>query len=46
MKYWKIAIFAPVFMMIEVAVDLFQPLIMQQIIDVGIKQQNIQMIIQ
>lgn len=46
MKYWKIGIFAPIFMLVEVAVDLFQPLIMQQIIDVGIKQQNIQLIVQ
>ncbi len=46
LKYWKIAIFAPIFMLVEVAVDLFQPLIMQQIIDVGIKEQNIQMILQ
>ena len=46
MKYWKVAIFGPLFMLVEVGVDLFQPLIMQQIIDVGIKQQDIQMILQ
>jgi len=45
MKYWKIAIFAPIFMLIEVGVDLYQPLIMQKIIDVGIKEQNIQLIL-
>ena len=45
-RYWKIAVFAPIFMMVEVAVDLFQPLIMQQIIDVGVKEQNVQMIMQ
>jgi len=32
-------------MLIEVGVDLYQPLIMQKIIDVGIKEQNIQLIL-
>lgn len=43
-KYWKYAILAPVFMFVEVAVDLFQPLIMQKIIDVGIKNQDVDLI--
>ena len=45
LKYWKVAIFAPLLMLIEVVVDLYQPLIMQNIIDVGIKNQNIDLII-
>ncbi len=38
LKYWKVAIFAPLLMLIEVVVDLYQPLIMQNIIDIGIKK--------
>lgn len=45
LKYWKVAIFAPLLMLIEVVVDLYQPLIMQNIIDIGIKNQNIDLII-
>ena len=45
MKYWKIAILAPIFMLVEVGVDLYQPLLMQKIIDVGIKDQNIDLIL-
>lgn len=36
LKYWKIAIFAPLFMMLEVVIDLYQPMLMQKIIDVGV----------
>ena len=45
MKYWKVAIFAPLLMLVEVSVDLIQPLIMQKIIDVGIVDQDISIII-
>lgn len=34
--YWVFAVAAPLFMLIEVSMDLFQPLFMQRIIDVGI----------
>ncbi len=44
-KYWKYAILAPLFMFVEVVVDLFQPLIMQKIIDVGIKNQDVNLIL-
>ncbi len=44
-RYWKYALLAPVFMFVEVAVDLFQPLIMQKIIDVGVKNQDIDLIL-
>lgn len=45
MKYWRVAIFAPILMLVEVSVDLMQPLIMQSIIDVGIAQKDISMIL-
>lgn len=34
--YWKYALFAPAFMMIEVFFDLLQPSIMRNVIDIGI----------
>ena len=43
--YWKQAIIAPLLMLIEVAMDLSQPRLMQQIIDVGIAQLNMSVVI-
>jgi len=41
MKYWKIALLSPALMLIEVIIDLYQPMLMQKIIDVGIKESNL-----
>ena len=41
MKYWKIALLSPALMLIEVMIDLYQPMLMQKIIDVGIKESNL-----
>lgn len=38
--YWHWAVLAPLLMLLEVAMDLLQPRLMQQIIDVGIAQAN------
>jgi ATP-binding cassette subfamily B protein len=34
--YWVIAVAAPLFMLLEVVMDLFQPMFMQKIVDIGI----------
>lgn len=44
-KYWHIAIFAPVFMIIEVGMDLLQPKLMSAIVDDGILNSNMELII-
>lgn len=44
LKYWKIAIFSPILMTAEVMIDLYQPLLMKNIIDIGIKQMNIEVV--
>ena len=36
--YWKVAMLGPILMALEVAMDLFQPRLMQHIVDVGIVQ--------
>lgn len=41
LKYWKIAIFAPLLMAVEVVIDLYQPMLMSKIIDVGIREENL-----
>jgi ATP-binding cassette subfamily B protein len=38
--YWKWAVLAPLFMALEVAMDLMQPRMVQRIIDVGIAQRD------
>jgi len=43
--YWKGIIIGPLLMLIEVAMDLAQPRLMQRIIDVGIAQLNMSIII-
>jgi ATP-binding cassette subfamily B protein len=43
--YWKLVIIGPLLMLIEVAMDLAQPRLMQQIIDVGIAQLNMSVVI-
>lgn len=43
--YWKIAVLGPLFMMLEVAMDLTQPWLMQKIIDIGIAQNNLNFVI-
>jgi len=43
--YWKQAIIAPLLMLIEVAMDLAQPRLMQRIVDVGIAQLDMSVII-
>ncbi|MBM3235845.1 ABC transporter ATP-binding protein [Candidatus Poribacteria bacterium] len=43
--YWKLVIIGPLLMLIEVAMDLSQPRLMQQIIDVGIAQLNMSVVI-
>lgn len=39
--YWKIALLGPIFMMVEVVMDLSQPWFMQRIIDIGIAQKDL-----
>ena len=43
--YWKEVIIAPLLMVIEVAMDLMQPRLMQRIIDVGIAQLDMTVVI-
>lgn len=40
--YWFLAIAAPVFMLLEVMMDLLQPLYMQKIVDIGIANKNME----
>ena len=44
-KYWFFAILAPIFMVGEVVMDLFQPLLMAEIVDVHLENQDIPNII-
>ncbi len=43
--YWKLAVLAPCLMLLEVAMDLAQPRLMQQIVDVGIAQLDMGVVI-
>jgi len=43
--YWKPAVIAPLLMVIEVAMDLMQPRLVQQIVDVGIAQLDLSVVI-
>jgi ATP-binding cassette subfamily B multidrug efflux pump len=43
--YWHWALFAPLMMMLEVAMDLMQPRMIQRIVDEGIAQGNMQLVI-
>lgn len=43
--YWKPAILAPLFMLLEVVMDLLQPRFLEKIIDVGLKQSDMSYII-
>ncbi|WP_240840946.1 ABC transporter ATP-binding protein [Acidaminobacter sp. JC074] len=40
MKYWMFALLSPLLMFIEVLIDLNQPMLMQKIIDIGIKNND------
>jgi ATP-binding cassette subfamily B protein len=44
--YWRWAVLAPLFMAIEVAMDLMQPRMVERIIDVGIAQRNMTVVTQ
>ena len=44
--YWVFALAAPLFMLLEVMMDLLQPLLMQKIVDVGIANKDMQYLIQ
>jgi len=44
-KYWYYAIWAPIFMLGEVFMDLLQPQLMIQIVDEGVKEANIDIIL-
>ena len=44
--YWKEALIAPLLMMMEVAMDLAQPQFVRRIVDIGIAQMQISVIIQ
>ena len=44
LPYWYIAIFAPIFMIIEVLADLMQPKFLSQIVENGIKAGNMSVI--
>lgn len=43
--YWYWALLAPVFMLLEVAMDLMQPRMIQRIVDEGIMQQNMEIVL-
>jgi ATP-binding cassette subfamily B multidrug efflux pump len=43
--YWKLALLAPLMMVLEVAMDLLQPRFMEQIIDVGIANMDMDLVI-
>jgi len=43
--YWHWALLAPLFMVLEVAMDLLQPRLIQQIIDDGVMQQNMSVVV-
>lgn len=40
-KYWKIALLSPLCMMVEVGMDLLQPILMARIIDYGVAQGDV-----
>ncbi len=44
--YWKLAIIAPLLMILEVTMDLLQPRMMQRIVDEGIRQGNQNLILE
>ena len=44
--YWKLAVIAPFLMILEVTMDLMQPRMVERIIDVGIAQLNLTVVIQ
>ena len=44
--YWKAALIAPLLMVLEVAMDLAQPRFLERIVDVGITQMNLDVVIQ
>ena len=44
-KYWFFAILAPIFMVGEVLMDLVQPLLMSKIVDEGLANNNIELVI-
>lgn len=45
-KYWYFAVLSPLFMILEVSMDLVQPSLMSQIVDDGITQGNISLIVE
>lgn len=44
-SYWIFVVLAPLAMFLEVAIDLFQPKLLEEIIDVGIMNQNLDVIV-
>ena len=45
-KYWYFAVLSPLFMILEVSMDLVQPSLMSKIVDDGITQGNISLIVE
>lgn len=45
-KYWYFAVLSPLFMILEVSMDLVQPSLMSRIVDDGITQGNISLIVE
>lgn len=43
--YWIFVVLAPLAMFLEVAIDLFQPKLLEEIIDVGIMNQNLDVVV-
>jgi ATP-binding cassette subfamily B multidrug efflux pump len=43
--YWKLALIGPILMLVEVAMDLMQPRLLQQIVDVGIARADLGLVI-
>lgn len=44
--YWKLTIIGPLMMLLEVSMDLMQPRLLETIVDTGINQQNMDVVIQ
>lgn len=45
-KYWYFALLSPLFMILEVSMDLIQPSLMSQIVDNGVVNRNIELIVE
>lgn len=44
LRYWKIALLSPALMLVEVVIDLYLPLLLKKVIDVGIAESDVELI--